>query len=145
MCIQAATRDHIGRYAEIYAVAFSGEPWNDKWRVEDAKVHVSELVESKTFYGLEYVVDGTIAGILLGTSTLFWYGRTFEVSDLAVDPAYQGKGIGARLLERCKRDIAEAGMVGIHLITASEGYLGDFYARHGFSREESVMLMGIDL
>ena len=145
MCIQAATKDHIGRYAEIYARAFSGEPWNDAWSVGDAKVHVSELIESRTFYGLEYVVDGIVAGILLGTSTLFSYGRTFEISDLAVDPFFQGQGIGEKLLKRCTCDMTHAGMVGIHLITASSGYLPEFYAKHGFTREESVTLMGIDL
>ena len=25
-------------YAQIYAAAFSGEPWNDPWTVEDAEV-----------------------------------------------------------------------------------------------------------
>lgn len=30
--------EHVGRYAQIYAAAFSGEPWNDPWTVEDAEV-----------------------------------------------------------------------------------------------------------
>ena len=45
--IQKCRRDHIERYGEIYAAAFSGEPWNDPWEVEDAVVHVKELLESK--------------------------------------------------------------------------------------------------
>lgn len=36
--------EHIGRYAQIYAATFSGEPWNDSWTVEDAEVHVRELL-----------------------------------------------------------------------------------------------------
>lgn len=34
-----------GRYAEIYAKAFSGEPWHDPWNEEDAAVHLSEILE----------------------------------------------------------------------------------------------------
>ena len=30
--------EHVGRYAQIYAAASSGEPWNDPWTVEDAEV-----------------------------------------------------------------------------------------------------------
>jgi hypothetical protein len=29
--IQSMTPDHIARYGEIYAAAFSGPPWNDPW------------------------------------------------------------------------------------------------------------------
>ena len=58
--IQAA---HLERYAEIYAKAFSGEPWNDPWRVEDAAIHISEIMESRHSYGLEYVVNGEVAGL----------------------------------------------------------------------------------
>ena len=102
-------------------------------------------MESKTAYGLEYVIDGEIVGSILGTSMLFHYGRTFEINDLAVDPAYQGRGIASILLERCKADMKEQGIVGIHLITSGESFLPDFYEKHGFRRETEVILMGMEL
>ena len=73
---------------------------------------------------------------------LFHYGRTFEINDLAVDPAYQRKGIAGKLLERCLRDMKEAGMCGVHLITAGEGKLPSFYQKYGFKKETEVILMG---
>ena len=136
---------HIDRYGEIYAKAFSGEPWNDPWKPEDAVVHVKEILEMKQSYGLEYVEDNIVVGFLLGSSMLFHYGRTFEINDLAVDPAYQGKGIAKTLLDRCIEDMKERGIVGIHLITANEGFLPEFYERHGFGREKEVILMGMEL
>ena len=145
MSIYPATMDHIARYGEIYATAFSGEPWNDAWEPADAEVHVRELLESGTAYGVEYVEDGAVVGFLVGTSMLFHYGRTFEINDLAVDPAYQGRGIAKQLVERCKRDMAEQGIVGIHLITSADGYLPGFYERLGFDRETEVILMGMEL
>lgn len=98
MNIYPAAIDHVTRYGEIYAAAFSGEPWNDPWRPEDAEIHVRELLETKTAYGLEYVENGKVVGFLVGTSMLFHYGRTFEINDLAVEPAYQGRGIARQLL-----------------------------------------------
>ena len=108
-------------------------------------IHVRELLETKTSYGLEYVMDGKVVGFLLGTSMLFHYGRTFEINDLAVDPAYQGRGIASVLLERCKADMKERGIVGLHLITSADGFLPGFYERHGFNREHEVILMGMEM
>ena len=139
------TMEHLDRYGEIYAAAFSGPPWNDPWTEADAVIHVRELLETKTAYGLEYVMDGKVVGFLLGTSMLFHYGRTFEINDLAVDPAWQGRGIASALLERCKADMKARGIVGLHLITSADGFLPGFYERHGFGREHEVILMGMEM
>ncbi len=143
--IQHCSIEHIKRYGEIYAAAFSGEPWNDPWTVENAAIHIRELLESKTAYGLECVIDGEIVGFVLGTSMLFHYGRTFEINDLAVDPAYQHRGIAKLLMDKLLSDIKAQSMVGVHLITASEGFLQSFYERLGFDKEKRVMLMGREL
>lgn len=143
--IRPLDRAHLDRYGEIYAAAFSGEPWKDPWKKEDARIHVRELMDSGTAYGLEYVLEGKTAGFILGTSMLFHYGRTFEINDLAVDPAFQKRGIGQALLDRCLADIREMGMAGVHLITAGEGGLPGFYASRGFQKEKEVILMGLEL
>ena len=139
------TMDHVARYGEIYATAFSGEPWNDPWDPADAVIHVQELLESKQSYGMEYVEDDRVVGFILGTSMLFHYGRTFEINDLAVDPAYQRKGIAGKLLKRCLADMKTRGMAGIHLITAGEGILPAFYEKYGFKKENEVILMGMEM
>ncbi|MBQ7599160.1 MAG: GNAT family N-acetyltransferase [Clostridia bacterium] len=143
--IQPCSLEHVERYGEIYAKAFSGEPWNDPWDPADAVIHVRELLESKQSYGMEYVEDGKVVGFILGTSMLFHYGRTFEINDLAVDPAYQRRGIAKMLLERCLADMKARGIVGVHLITAGEGILPAFYEKYGFKKENEVILMGLEM
>lgn len=143
--IRPVSIDHAARYGEIYAAAFSGEPWNDPWDPKDAEIHVRELLESKQSYGLEYVLDGKVAGFILGTSMLFHYGRVFEINDLAVDPACQGRGIAKTLFERCLSEMKKRGMAGVNLITEAEGFLPGFYEKYGFSREDRVILMGKEL
>lgn len=142
--IQPIHAAHLQRYAEIYARAFSGEPWNDPWRVEDAAVHIGEIMESRQSYGLEYVADGEVAGFILGASMLFHYGRTFEINDLAVHPDYQRQGIASKLLAQCLDDVKKQGIVGVHLITAAEGVLPSFYEKFGFKRERHFILMGME-
>ncbi len=39
----------------------------------------------------------------------------------------------------------ERGIVDIHLITSGESFLPDFYEHHGFKRETSIILMGMEL
>ena len=143
--IRPCTILHLDCYVSIYAKAFSGEPWNDPWKPEDAAVHVGELLESRQSYGLECLVDGEVAGFLLGTSMLFHYGRTFEINDLAVAPEYQRTGIATSLMERCLEDLKRQGIVAVHLITAAEGVLPGFYGHFGFTEEKQVMLMGKEL
>ena len=143
--IQPVTTAHTARYGEIYAAAFSGEPWNHPWCPEDAEIHVREILDSRQAYGLEYVADGRIFGFLLGASMLFHYGRVFEINDLAVDPAFQGRGIASILLDRCIIDAQERGIRGVNLITAGSGVLPGFYEKRGFQRETEVILMGREL
>ncbi|MCR4902366.1 MAG: GNAT family N-acetyltransferase, partial [Butyrivibrio sp.] len=139
--IKNCEHKNVNRYGEIYAKAFAGEPWNDPWKVEDAIIHVQEILESKKSYGLECIVDGEIAGFILGSSMLFHYGRTFEINDLAVDPKFQRKGIARKLMDKCLSDLKEMGIVGVNLITAGEGILPEFYAKYGFKKENEVILM----
>ena len=58
------------------------------------------------------------------------------------------KGCG-KLLEKCLSDLRERGYAGVHLITASAGDTGggllEFYKKHGFSEEDRVTLMGLEL
>ena len=140
--IKRCSLEHIREYGEVYAKAFSGEPWNDCWTIEDAILHVSEILESKQSYGLECLSDGRVAGFILGSTMLFHYGRVFEVNDLAVLPDYQRIGIATKLLARCLAEMEERGIKGVNLITANEGILPKFYGKHGFERENGVILMG---
>lgn len=143
--IQPCTTEHINHYGEIYEKAFSGEPWNDNWTVENARIHVGEILESKQSYGLEYVLDGEIVGFILGSSMLLCFGRIFEINDLAVHPDYQGRGIAKELLARCLEEMKQRKVAGVHLITQQEGFLPEFYERYGFKKETELMLMGMEL
>ena len=145
MVLQPCCMEHVERYGEIYADAFSGEPWHDAWTVEDATVHVREILESPQSFGLECVVGCDVVGFILGSSMLFHYGRTFEINDLAVTPEFQGRGIVKKLLEGLLAQLRKKEIKAVHLITAAEGDLPAFYARHGFSQEHRVMLMGAEL
>ncbi len=79
------------------------------------------------------------------STMLFHYGRVFEINDLAVLPDYQRKGIATKLLGRCLAEMRERGIKGVNLITVNEGMLPGFYRKHGFEREDGVILMGMKI
>ena len=143
--IRLINSENLDRYAQIYAEAFSCEPWNDHWKVEDAKVHIRELIASEQAYGFEYVIDGYIVGFILGTSMLFSYGRTFEINDLAVDPKYHRQGIAKKLLQTLLSELKNQNIKGVHLITSNDGFLQKFYEQFDFIKETRVILMGTEL
>ena len=76
---------------------------------------------------------------------LFHYGRTFEINDLAVDPAFQKQGIAKKLMESLLSYLKKQCIVGVHLITAADAFLPEFYERFGFQKEKRVIMMGKDL
>lgn len=143
--IRQCSLDRVKEYGDLYSAAFSGPPWFDPWQAADAAVHVKELLEIPTAYCLEYTVDGQAAGLLLGHSQMFHSGRIFEISDLAVSPDFQKRGIGRRLLEQCLDDLEQMGIGSVSLLTASEGSLADFYKKFGFTPSGRVMLMEKEL
>lgn len=143
--IRHCSMENLDRYAEIYAEAFSCEPWDDHWEIDDAKVHIKELLVSEQAYGLEYVIDNYVVGFVLGTSMLLSFGRIFEINDLAVDPKYHRRGIAKTLLQNIISDLKEKNIMAVNLITANNGFLKSFYEQFDFQRETKVILMGKEL
>jgi len=69
------------------------------------------------------------------TSGCPWYDRpnVSSFGQFAVDPAYQGRGIGSRLLDLCERRAVETGADELALDTAEPaGHLIELYQRRGF-------------
>ncbi len=145
MHIRRCSPEHIRRYGEIYAAAFSREPWNNPWKQEDAETYVKEILESRQAYGLEYRIDGRIVGFLLGISVMFHCGRVFEVNDIAVDPDYQCRGIAKDLLDRCISELRGKGFSGIHFIAPEDSVLELLFREYGFAQEKGAVLLSRDL
>ncbi|MBI3946620.1 MAG: GNAT family N-acetyltransferase [Armatimonadetes bacterium] len=65
-------------------------------------------------------------GRLLSDGYLFGY-----INNMVVDPAYQGRGVGTRILEMLLEEARDLEMVFLYTNTAD-----DFYRRHGFEPSE---------
>lgn len=92
---------------------------------------------ARSLYGVCALVDGAVVGMarVVGDGGLVYY-----IQDVIVEPPYQGRGIGAALMERVmaylRAHAVSGAVVGLMAAYGKEG----FYERYGFARRPSERL-----
>jgi ribosomal protein S18 acetylase RimI-like enzyme len=73
-------------------------------------------------------------------------GRRGYIYHLAVDPIYQGSGLGKRLMNECLAGLRRAGLKRTLILVAHDNPRGrKFWLRHGWEEVPGAIVMGIDL
>lgn len=73
-------------------------------------------------------------------------GRRGHIYHLAVDPAYQGRGLGKRLVDECLEGLRQTGVKRVIIMVADDNPRGrGFWRRSGWEDVSSAISMGIDL
>ncbi len=123
--IGALTPADAQRCAELEMQLFDGD---DPW---PAAAFNRELASAHNHY-----VGARADGTLVGYAGISRLGRTppfeYEVHTIGVDPAYQGRGIGRRLLDELLA-FADGGVVYLEVRTDNEAAIA-LYASAGFER-----------
>jgi ribosomal protein S18 acetylase RimI-like enzyme len=88
-------------------------------------------------------VDGSaIVGVVLCGHD----GRRGHIYHLAVDPAYQGKKLGSRLVDECIKALRQTGMKRAIILVAEDNLQGvKFWKRQGWEEIRGALAMGIDV
>jgi ribosomal protein S18 acetylase RimI-like enzyme len=108
----------------------------------DSKEEVAQFLSRNP--GLSRVAtDGrAIAGVALCSHD----GRRGHIYHLAVDPAYQGLGLGKRLVDECLQGLRRAGLKRAIIMVANDNPRGrEFWKRCGWEDIPGAIAMGIDL
>ena len=94
--------------------------------------------------GLSRVVtDGSAT---VGVALCGHDGRRGHIYHLAVDPGYQGRGLGKRLLDECLEGLRRAGVKRVIIMVADDNPRGRaFWRRLGWEDIPGAISMGIDL
>ncbi|MEM6104697.1 ribosomal protein S18-alanine N-acetyltransferase [Mycobacterium sp. 050272] len=123
--IGALTRADAQRCAQLEAQLFDGD---DPW---PAAAFHRELASAHNHY-----VGARAAGLLVGYAGISRLGRTppfeYEVHTIGVDPQYQGRGIGRRLLGELL-EFADGGVVYLEVRTDNEAAIA-LYRSVGFEQ-----------
>jgi N-acetylglutamate synthase len=73
-------------------------------------------------------------------------GRRGHIYHLAVDPAYQGGGLGKRLLSECLDGLRSVRVQRVIILVADDNQRGsEFWKRYGWEEIPGAIPMGIDL
>jgi ribosomal protein S18 acetylase RimI-like enzyme len=88
-------------------------------------------------------IDGsTIVGVALCGQD----GRRGHIYHLAVDPAYQGRGVGKHLVDECLQGLRRTGVKRVMILVDEKNGLGrKFWNDHGWEEQPGALSMGIDL
>ena len=115
---------HVAAVVPIERELFAPEPWSER-------LFWSELGQVDTRHYLVALDDGQV----VGWAGLCDYPDEAFVQTLAVAPAAQGTGLGARLLVALLEEAARRGQRTVSLeVRADNAPAQRLYARHGFTR-----------
>jgi len=87
--------------------------------------------------------DGTV---MVGIALCGHDGRRGYIYHLAVDPAYQARGVGKRLMDECLNGLRRIGLKRALILVANDNLRGrKFWSRYGWEEVPGPVVMGIDL
>jgi len=88
----------------------------------------------------------TDGSAIVGVALCGHDGRRGHIYHLAVAPAYQGRGLGKRLLNECLEGLRRAGLKRVIIMVADDNRRGgEFWKRGGWEEIPGAIAMGIDL
>ena len=88
----------------------------------------------------------TDGSAIVGVALCGHDGRRGHIYHLAVDPAYQGRGLGKRLLDESLADLRRTGVKRVIIMVADDNPSGrEFWKRSGWEEISGAVAMGIDL
>jgi len=135
---------------DVYSRAFALPPYSDPARGEEIRSRIRDVHRDRPGFrafcaclpgsrvvGMTYGYHGspgqwwhdTVLRELDRNTATRWLGDSYELVEVAVDPDYQGRGIGAALIERLLEGVPEATCV---LSTRTDSRAHNLYRRLGF-------------
>lgn len=111
------------------------------WASNDQPDHAREVLSSARYGVVALDGDRAVgAGMVIGDGATFSYLR-----DIMVDPAWQGRGIGTRIVEALLALVRRPAPEGMLVTLFTGQHLAPFYEKFGFAGPEQLYGMSLNL
>jgi len=141
MNMQTMKESDFSESAKTFMLAFDGEPWNEVWTYEQAYTRIDEMMSSKISRGYVAYDDETAVSMCCGRIMTYLDFKELWIDEFCVHPAYQGQGIGGKILTFIREQLQKEDVRYIVLAT-DRGYPAvKFYEKNGFKIKNSLVFM----
>ena len=121
--------------------AFKEVPWNENWTFEEAFLRIDELMASRMSRGYVIEEDDKVIGMCIGRLMTYTGFRELWVDEFSIHPEHQSQGLGRKLLDYAKQEVAKEGITNLCLTTIKGYPAVEFYQKNGFKPSETVLFM----
>jgi aminoglycoside 6'-N-acetyltransferase I len=137
--------EDIDQCAALYVRVFGEPPWNEVWRIEDARRHLQQAIDTPGFEGLVAVDGARVVGVVTGNRKCTAAGEALLLDDMYVDGGARGQGLGKQMMDELKRRLAGR-VSAFALFTQRDSRAAEFYRKYGFLEDSNLrfMLLGIE-
>jgi predicted N-acetyltransferase YhbS len=117
----------------------------DLWKTVGGGVQFSpsdkiDQIRLKMDYSPDLFLVAESGGRIIGTIMGGFDGRRGMIYHLAVEPSWQGKGIGSTLLDEVEQRLVAKGCIKMYLMMRSgHPELVDYYQKHGWALSDSLI------
>ncbi|YAF94060.1 MAG: GNAT family N-acetyltransferase [Nodularia sp. CChRGM 3473] len=142
--ILAFTTEHLDECAQLAVEVFNGEPMNQQWTMETARIRLQEILNTPGFVGFIWRKKA-ILGFVVGNCEQWENTLRFELKTICVRPDKQAQGIGTNLLHQLVDTLLTFHVSSVYLLTLKEGLAEAFYTKNGFHKSHRVVFMSNQL
>ncbi len=136
--LAASDYPDLGRY---YAETFNTPPWDETWTAYDAEARLRQLMDCYKPYGLLALLDGELAGMIIGGEEQDSTGRLFNIKEFFVRNDLRHHGIGSQLFTELENRMRARGIDILFFFTLADEDTQRFYARLGVERLDTMAMM----
>lgn len=127
----------IENCAHLFSQVFSGEPWNEPWKQQDAFLRLDHFHKSAGFVGV-LIESDHVLGFALGNREPFYYGNVFYLREMCIDTSFHSQGIGSKVYAALEKELLLNEVKEIYLATERNIPATSFYEKQGFNYSDTT-------